>query len=64
MRKDVNKTGGPDAGFTQRATMDLELEEIYMFSGLVREKGSVQEVVKNRCVQRLPVLRVSPSAMQ
>jgi hypothetical protein len=43
--RDYSKLGGPEAGFTQRATIDLEYGEIYLFSGLMREKGS--ETVKN-----------------
>lgn len=43
--KDYSKVGGPEAGFTQRATIDLEYGELYLFSGLMREKGS--ETVKN-----------------
>jgi len=39
--------GGPDAGFTQRATMDIELGELYMLSGLLSERNSNIETVKN-----------------
>ena len=49
MSKDASKNGGPDAGFTQRATIDLDMNEIYLLSGLVREKITSQETVKNRC---------------
>lgn len=47
MSRDSSKNGGPDAGFTQRATIDGELEEFYVFSGLMREKNSTTETVKN-----------------
>ena len=52
MSRDVSKNGGPDAGFTQRATIDLDQNEIYLLSGLVREKITSQETVKNRCDRR------------
>ncbi|ORY63700.1 hypothetical protein LY90DRAFT_230776 [Neocallimastix californiae] len=39
--------GGPDAGFEQRATMDIELGELYMLSGLLNEKNSNVDTVKN-----------------
>ncbi|KAI8905071.1 Muskelin N-terminus-domain-containing protein [Gorgonomyces haynaldii] len=45
--RDYSKSGGPDAGFTQRATMDLELGELYVLSGLMREKNATSETVKN-----------------
>jgi hypothetical protein len=47
MSRDSSKNGGPDAGFTQRATIDLDLEEFFVFSGLMREKNSSIETVKN-----------------
>lgn len=47
MSRDSSKSGGPDAGFTQRATIDVERGEFYVFSGLMREKGG-QECVKNQ----------------
>lgn len=47
MNRDSSKNGGPDAGFTQRATIDPEANEFYVFSGLMREKGSSTETVKN-----------------
>jgi len=37
--------GGPEAGFTQRATMDVELGELYMLCGLLSEKTT--DTVKN-----------------
>lgn len=40
MEKDTSRCGGPDAGFTQRATIDLELGELFLFSGLMRDKPS------------------------
>jgi hypothetical protein len=45
--RDCSKIGGPDAGFTQRATIDSDLNEFYVFSGLMREKNSNQDTVKN-----------------
>jgi hypothetical protein len=45
--RDYSKQGGPDAGFTQRATIDSEMGEIYVFSGLIKEKNNTQETVKN-----------------
>lgn len=36
--KDTSRAGGPDAGFTQRSTIDLAAGEIYLLSGLMREK--------------------------
>jgi hypothetical protein len=47
MSRDSSKNGGPDAGFTQRATIDCDLEEFYVFSGLMREKNSTTDTVKN-----------------
>ncbi len=38
--KDTSRVGGPDAGFTQRSTVDVTLGEIYLFTGLLREKPS------------------------
>ena len=45
--RDYSKQGGPDAGFTQRTTMDADLGELYVFSGLTKEKNNTQETVKN-----------------
>ncbi|KAI8614210.1 Muskelin N-terminus-domain-containing protein [Chytriomyces sp. MP71] len=45
--RDYSKQGGPDAGFTQRATIDPELGEFYILSGLQKDKNSSQESVKN-----------------
>lgn len=36
--EDTSQQNGPDAGFTQRATLDPTLNEIYVFSGMSREK--------------------------
>lgn len=47
MSRDSSKNGGPDAGFTQRATIDVQLDEFYVFSGLMREKNSTTETVQN-----------------
>ena len=49
----VAPQGGPDPGFTQRATIDLDVGEVYVLSGLVRERcvdrpdHKVEETVKN-----------------
>ena len=37
----------PAAGFTQRATIDHELNEIYILSGLSKEKDKRDDNVKN-----------------
>lgn len=39
--KETNKIGGPDAGFTQRSTLDVAHQELFLFSGLMREKSGV-----------------------
>ncbi|KAJ3357343.1 Muskelin 1, intracellular mediator containing kelch motif [Kappamyces sp. JEL0680] len=43
LSRDYSKSGGPDAGFTQRATIDVGLGEFYVLSGLMREKNSLSE---------------------
>lgn len=48
MQKELAKVGGPDPGFTQRATIDPDLNEIYVMSGLLRD-GVGQDVSRNRC---------------
>ncbi|KAF9202779.1 Muskelin 1, intracellular mediator containing kelch motif [Haplosporangium sp. Z 27] len=45
--KDYNKQGGPEAGFTQRATISSRGREIYVLSGLVRDRALGAETVKN-----------------
>ncbi|KAJ3332134.1 Muskelin 1, intracellular mediator containing kelch motif [Blyttiomyces sp. JEL0837] len=45
--RDYSKQGGPDAGFTQRATIDPDLNEFYVLSGLQKDKNTSQESVKN-----------------
>ncbi|KAF9427905.1 Muskelin 1, intracellular mediator containing kelch motif [Entomortierella beljakovae] len=45
--KDYNKQGGPDAGFTQRATISSKGREIYVLSGLVKDRALGAETVKN-----------------
>ncbi|KAI9353852.1 Muskelin N-terminus-domain-containing protein [Obelidium mucronatum] len=45
--RDYSKQGGPDAGFTQRATIDPALGEFYVLSGLQKDKNTTQESVKN-----------------
>ena len=44
--RDTSREGGPDPGFTQRATIDEARGEIYVLSGLMRDKSSTQEIVK------------------
>ncbi|KAJ3391306.1 hypothetical protein HDU84_006222 [Entophlyctis sp. JEL0112] len=43
---DYSKQGGPDAGFTQRATIDPDLGEFYVLSGLQKERKTSHESVK------------------
>ncbi|CAO3664670.1 unnamed protein product [Umbelopsis ramanniana] len=43
--RDYSRQAGPDAGFTQRATMDAEKQEIYILSGYMKVKG--HDTVKN-----------------
>lgn len=45
--RDYSVMDGPNAGFTQRATLDLNRNEIYILSGLQREKNTSTEAVKN-----------------
>ncbi|KAK9765181.1 hypothetical protein K7432_006694 [Basidiobolus ranarum] len=45
--KDYWKQGGLDAGFTQRATLDVDLREFYVLSGLMKERVTAQDTVKN-----------------
>lgn len=45
--RDYSKSGGPEAGFTQRATFDPEHNEIYVLSGLMKDKTSANESVRN-----------------
>eukprot|EP00835_Amoeboradix_gromovi_P000588 NODE_21_length_38511_cov_0.503306.p6 type:complete len:616 gc:universal NODE_21_length_38511_cov_0.503306:20490-22337(+) len=45
--KDYSKLGGPVCGYTQRATIDESRNEIYVFSGLVRDKFATQDTVRN-----------------
>ncbi|OZJ05515.1 hypothetical protein BZG36_01880 [Bifiguratus adelaidae] len=44
--RDYSKEGGPDAGFTQRATIDCERREFYVLSGMTKD-GKVKELIKN-----------------
>ncbi|KAG0343380.1 hypothetical protein BG005_002456, partial [Podila minutissima] len=53
--KDYNKQGGPEAGFTQRATISSRGREVYVLSGLVKDRALGAEKVKNSFwVFRLP----------
>lgn len=45
--RDYSKQGGPDAGFTQRATIDPALSEFYILSGLHKDRNSPHDSVKN-----------------
>ncbi|KAJ3288309.1 Muskelin 1, intracellular mediator containing kelch motif [Rhizoclosmatium sp. JEL0117] len=45
--RDYSKQNGPEAGFTQRATIDASLGEFYVLSGLQKDKNTTQESVKN-----------------
>ncbi|KAF9976699.1 Muskelin 1, intracellular mediator containing kelch motif [Actinomortierella ambigua] len=45
--KDYNKQGGPEAGFTQRSTISCKGREIYVLSGLVKDRALGAEQVKN-----------------
>ncbi|KAG0311160.1 Muskelin 1, intracellular mediator containing kelch motif [Dissophora globulifera] len=45
--KDYNKQGGPEAGFTQRATISSRGREVYVLSGLVKDRTLGAETVKN-----------------
>ncbi|KAJ3326592.1 Muskelin 1, intracellular mediator containing kelch motif [Gonapodya sp. JEL0774] len=44
---DYSTTGGPEPGFTQRATVDQNRREVYVMSGLTRERGTGEERVRN-----------------
>jgi hypothetical protein len=46
--RDSSRDGGPDAGFTQRATIDVRRSEIYVFSGLMRDRAGAADTVKNQ----------------
>ncbi|KAG0025467.1 Muskelin 1, intracellular mediator containing kelch motif, partial [Podila clonocystis] len=53
--KDYSKQGGPEAGFTQRATISSRGREVYVLSGLVKDRGLSAEKLKNSFwVFRLP----------
>ncbi|KAJ3076625.1 Muskelin 1, intracellular mediator containing kelch motif [Podochytrium sp. JEL0797] len=47
LSRDYSKQGGPNAGFTQRATIDPTLCEFYVLSGFQKEKNTTQETAKN-----------------
>lgn len=38
--KNLQLVGGPEAGFTQRACLDPNTREMFVFSGLMRSNGS------------------------
>ncbi|CEP17136.1 hypothetical protein [Parasitella parasitica] len=43
--QDYSKDAGPDASFTQRATIDEDLQELYVLSGYMRNSGG--DIVRN-----------------
>lgn len=45
--RDFTKLGGPEPGFTDRSTIDPQLGEIYVMSGLLKEKNASEEMVKS-----------------
>ncbi|KAI9021961.1 Muskelin N-terminus-domain-containing protein [Hyaloraphidium curvatum] len=45
--RDFFKQGGPDPGFTDRSTIDQSAGEIYVLTGLLKEKTTSEEVVKS-----------------
>ena len=48
LSRDYSKQGGPEPGFTQRATIDTQAGEIYVLSGILRDKApGSQDSVKN-----------------
>lgn len=44
---DYSKDGGPEGGFTQRATLNPKKKEIIVLSGLMKDKKSNQEIAKS-----------------
>eukprot|EP01113_Clastostelium_recurvatum_P042951 TRINITY_DN7026_c0_g1_i1.p1 TRINITY_DN7026_c0_g1~~TRINITY_DN7026_c0_g1_i1.p1 ORF type:complete len:371 (-),score=82.87 TRINITY_DN7026_c0_g1_i1:27-1001(-) len=47
LTRDPHIHGGPDGVFTQRATMDPERGEIYVLSGLTRDRPSAGDMIKS-----------------
>eukprot|EP01103_Thecamoeba_quadrilineata_P009060 TRINITY_DN1876_c0_g1_i1.p1 TRINITY_DN1876_c0_g1~~TRINITY_DN1876_c0_g1_i1.p1 ORF type:complete len:733 (-),score=108.15 TRINITY_DN1876_c0_g1_i1:57-2255(-) len=47
LSRDLSKQGGPEAGFTQRATLDHNLDEMYVLSGLMIDKQVSRDTIKN-----------------
>jgi hypothetical protein len=47
MHKDSNSLNGPEGGFTQRSTFDPSTNEVFLLSGLMREKASNVDTAKN-----------------
>eukprot|EP01134_Creolimax_fragrantissima_P005826 CFRG5826T1 len=45
--RDSSKIGGPDANFTQRATIDSERRELYVLTGLMKDKKSSEQKVRS-----------------
>ena len=59
LMRDASRHGGPEPGFTQRATWDEETQELYVLSGLMRDRTSGLDVVHNSfwlCVSLLVAL--------
>ncbi|EMR11840.1 hypothetical protein PNEG_00263 [Pneumocystis murina B123] len=44
---DYSNDGGPEGGFTQRATLNPKKKEIIVLSGLIKDKKSNQEIVRS-----------------
>ncbi|KAG4303590.1 hypothetical protein PCK1_000108 [Pneumocystis canis] len=44
---DYSKDGGPEGGFTQRATLNPKKKEIVVLSGLMKDKKSNEEIAKS-----------------
>lgn len=45
--RDTSKLGGPEPGLTQRATIDPEVGEIFLFTGIVKERQSPSSSANN-----------------
>jgi hypothetical protein len=45
--RDYSKFGGLEPGFTQRATLDPDTDEIYVLCGLTKDKSSANESAKS-----------------
>jgi hypothetical protein len=45
--RDSSTQGGPDSGYTQRATLNPNLNEVHVFFGLMRDKSHCHDSIKN-----------------